>query len=128
MIVWEWFAPFDLPIAVTITPPPLLTDSVKPLGGLNVIEAMDGSLTTIKRPRLSRLYTWSFILTRLKAIEFKEFYVSYSGMKIKIVTHTEEVIIGYFEINPTSFDVIGRGILSDSKEKVNLSITFKSVT
>ena len=125
-VVWEWFAPSDLPVAVTITPPPLFSDLVKPLAGLNVLEAMDGSLTTVKRSKETKLHTWTFVLTRFKALEFKEFYLLHSASKIKIVTHEDVVIVGYFEINPTTFDTIGRGVISDSKEKVNLNITFKS--
>lgn len=126
MIVWEWFAPFDLPTKVVITPPPLMFDTVKPTGTVQVNEAMDGSVGTLKRPNTTRIHTWNFILTRMKALEFKSFFETFAGTKIKIVNHRSETIVGYFEVNPTTFDTIGRGVIANSKEKVSLSITFKS--
>lgn len=124
--VWTWFAPNDLPSAVMITPPPAMSDSVALAGATVIGNTMDGEQVSYRRPFPTRTHTWSFTLTRMKAIELRDFFTLFAGEKIKIVKHDDTILLGFFEINPLSLAAISRGVISDSVEKMTVEITFKS--
>lgn len=89
---------------------------------------MDGSVRThVKKQPSAFRQTWVFDLTRLKALEFKAFYDNYAHKKWKVLnTTTNDSWIGYIQINPVALEMISRGVIADSTEKVSITVEFET--
>lgn len=99
--------------------------------------SMDGSvIVTHTMPRTeSRTLELQFEMTRLKSLEFIEFYKLHAAEKMKLVKridfdpeNDEESFIGYLKVNPLELEKLARSVYGDSVEKVAVRVDFETVS
>jgi len=88
----------------TVLPNPLFGDGENLLTDMSVRRTMDGTLYTYIKTKGRRGLQWTFRLTRNKALELREFLLSYFASKIFVKDHTGRVWVGNFINNPFEFD------------------------
>lgn len=96
--------------------------------------SMDGSAVVthvVKRPD-SRTLEMTFELTRLKSLEFLEFFKKHGSELMKLVRDywqdDQEDLIGYLKVNPLELEKAQRMLVANSVERVNVQIEFETVT
>lgn len=124
LLLW---GPYPLTATLMTLPVPLFGDEEKAESTLLVKKAMDGTVDTNIIVQPNRTYKWVFVLARMKALEFLEFYRLYGGKKLRVDWSTlSTTYIGNIKINPLTLDIFKREIINDSVEVVNLEIEFET--
>ncbi len=97
-------APYPLLQTTTILPDPKFSDSE----GLMIVVtrklAMDGTKYTYIKNKGRRKLSWSFRLTRNKALELRAFIQCYFASPIQVTYYNGRVWVGNFVENPFEFD------------------------
>ena len=103
--MFQFSAPYPTLQTTTLLPSPQFSDGVALLDTVARKLAMDGTrYTYVKRRAGRRKLTWSFKLTRNKALELRAFIHAYFASQIKAVDHAGRVWLGNFTSNPFEFD------------------------
>lgn len=85
---------------------------------------MNGTRRTyVKRKNRERLL-WSFVLTRGKAIELREFYLAYGTERVKVETLGKQWV-GWLISNPIELEAVRRGEPGSLGETVAVQIEFE---
>ena len=123
------YAPYPASTAALILPMFDLSDVERPLGSVQVLKAFDGTVRSHKKPQpTGRSYSWTFQLTRMKALELKAFYQLHVGDKWKVEEQESgDMWIGYVNLNPLVLQMDKISKISDSREKVVVNLEFETV-
>lgn len=123
------FAPHPDYKIVIFLPSPEWGDVQRLESNIQLKKSMDSSVvvTHIRKLTNIRSYELNFNLTRLKSIEFYNFYNYFAAEKIKLVLLDGTEKIGYLRINPFEIEVMKRALVGDSIEEVSVKIAFESV-
>lgn len=114
-------------------PNPEFGDITRLESTVDLKRSMDGSvIVTHVLPREdSRTFEFQFELTRLKSLEFLEFFKRHGAEKMKLVKRIdfneeedEEEFLGYLKVNPVELEKIQRSIVAGSKEKISIRIDY----
>jgi hypothetical protein len=97
-------APYPSQQTTTILPNPQLGNSEANTGTITRKVAVDGTRYTYVRSSDRRKFTWSFRLTRNKALELVAFIKAYHTSAVRVEDHSGRVIIGVFRTNPFEFE------------------------
>lgn len=122
------FAPFPDSEAAIVMPMFAMGDTERMDSTVNVQKRFDGGLHTHVTKQLdSRILNWNFTLTRMKALEFKEFYILYAGKVWRFLdTVTDQTWTGYVKVNPATLNMVARGKIADSEDVVQVEIEFET--
>lgn len=108
-------APYPTSQTISILPSPRFADGEAPTLTVVSTRAMDGTLRTyVKTKNDRRKLTWSFLLTRHKALELREFVRVYFASDVEITDHNDRRWIGNFTNNP--FEFVGEGRANPSPD------------
>lgn len=89
----------------TFLPNPQFSDTEALTASLSVKRSLDGTLFTYKKTKGGRRkLTWTFTLTRPKALELRAFLLSYYASTVKVVDHNDRTWLGNFTNNPFEFE------------------------
>lgn len=124
--MWIFMAPHPMTDIVTIMPSAELGDLEQQRHQVQLKRMTDGTHKTHIIINDGRLYSWLFIVTRMKALEFKALYQLYAGEPWKVITHDDTEIVGTVHVNPLNLEQIGRGVVADSHEQVLLKLDFEA--
>lgn len=108
--------------ALLYLPNPNLGNSKAQTSKITVKRMMDNSIHTYITKRTQLTHRFPLVLTRLKALEFLEFTNLFSGEKVKLTDHEDNIINCYIMVNPTELEMQKRSIYCDSKEEVELEL------
>ncbi len=93
----------------TVLPSPQFSDQERLLDTVTRKTAVDGTRYTYVRRRPGRRkLRWTFLLTRIKALELEAFLRAYHASPLRITDHRDRVWLGYFTSNPVEFEGRGR--------------------
>ena len=101
-------APYPALQTLTVVPDPQFSDQETNLNTVNRLTAMDGTRYTYVKRRTRRKLSWTFRLSRPKALEVRAFFMSYFASVVKITDHCNRVWIGNFTSNPFEFEAQSR--------------------
>lgn len=108
-------APYPTSQTISILPSPRFADGEAPTLTVASTRAMDGTLRTyVKTKNGRRKLTWSFLLTRHKALELREFVRVYFASDVEITDHNDRRWVGNFTNNP--FEFVGEGRASPAPD------------
>jgi len=124
--MWVFLAPHPASEVVMILPSPEMGDSEQRKHQVQLKRTHNGTNKTHIQANNNRHFTWTFVLTRHKALEFKAWYTLYAGQPCKIITHENVEVVGNLVVNPLSLQLVGRGVIADSVEKIVLAIDFEA--
>lgn len=127
------FASHPAPSQLIFLPNPDFGDMTR-LGSTVLLKrSMNGAVINthvIRRPN-TRTIEMSFELTRLKSLEFIEFFKRHGSELMKLVRdywNVNEELIGYLKVNPVELEKTERSLVSESIERVNLRLDFETVS
>lgn len=101
-------APYPANQTVSLLPSPRFSDGEAPTLTIAATRSMDGTLRTyVKTKNGRRKLTWSFLLTRHKALELREFVRVYFASDVEATDHNNRRWVGNFTNNP--FEFVGEG-------------------
>lgn len=79
-------------------------NSVTPQSTVKINKTLDNSFYTyVRRNPESKIYVYTFDLTREKTIEMETFFDKYHSSKLKLLNHDDETLICYLVTNPIIF-------------------------
>ena len=130
--MFEFAAPHPGVQTTSLLPNPLLSDTEALTTSVSAHRATDGTLYTyVKTKAGRRKMTWTFRLTRPKALELRAFILSYFASKIQITDHNGRVWVGNFTSNPFEFDTPSRAAPAigglPRGEKQTITLEFEGV-
>ena len=106
--VFKLAAPYPASQTISLLPRPRFADGEAPTLTIAATRAMDGTLRTyVKTKNGRRKLTWSFLLTRHKALELREFVRAYFASDVEATDHHGRRWVGNFTNNP--FEFVGDG-------------------
>jgi len=104
-------APMPTVKTTSVLPNPEFSNSenamVELLGG-QPARSIDGTVRTYIKRKKRRRFVWSFVTTRNKAIEVREFVRSYHASKIRVEDHEGRIVEGYIMNNPLEINMARR--------------------
>lgn len=102
-------APLPLAETTSVLPNPLYGDSEGTTGTINILRSVSGKRRTYVKSRDRRKLSWTFRLTRNKALELFEFYRSYNAQEIVVIDHNDRRWRGHMLNNPFEIEMARRG-------------------
>ncbi len=103
-------APVPLTETTTVLPNPNFGDQEGATGELNILRTVNGRRRTYVISKERRKLRWDFTLSRNKALELFEFYLSYNAERISIKDHNERRWVGIITNNPFELQMDRRGV------------------
>ena len=113
--------------AMIILPEPELGDTERAESKAVFKRSMNGNAYSHTTVHPNRTYKWTFILTRLKGLEFLTFYNTHSGGVWKVTRADSSELVGNIRINPLILDMVRRGVVGASQETVALEVEFETI-
>lgn len=125
-------APMPAVEASIFLPNPAFGDNESLTDSVQVKRAMDGTLYSyIKTKNGRRRLQWSFRMTRNRALQLRQFILTYAASQIRVTDHNNRVWVGYFTINPFEFNTPQRAAPAISPmprgETQEITIEFEGV-
>ena len=123
-------APYPTIQTHSFLPNPQLGDSQEPTNEIQVRRALDGTLYTYVKSKLSRQrLVLNFKITSAKASEVWEFVRSYHGSQIQYIDHLGVSWVGYIVNNPFEFTFSEKWTTSCDpvRELVDITIEFEGI-
>ena len=119
--------PHPLVTSSLLLPSPQTGNSQANTATVQTVRAMDGKVYTfIKSKRARKKYNWSFITSKDKALEAKEFIKLFADGLVKTIDHLDTIRIGYIAINPMEASGGGRaGGWGKNEESYQYQIEFE---
>jgi hypothetical protein len=96
-------APYPALQTTSLFPNPDFGDSEGLAVSLSIKRAMDGTLYTYIKRKGRHALSWTFTLTRNKALELRAFIESYFASQIQVTDHTGRIWVGHFIRKPFEF-------------------------
>jgi hypothetical protein len=126
--VIQIFAPHPVFEVLIYLPNPEWGDFRRSESTIQIHRSMNSAatITHVKRRQKSFTQEMEFVLTRLKSIEFMNFFEKYIASKIKMVDQDGNTRIGYLKINPLQYDLAQRAIVSQSVEEVSIKLELET--
>ena len=103
-----------------------LNDSRQATHKVNTRVAMSGKKYNTRIKGVGELYTWDFVLTRMKALELAAFFKRHPGDLMQVTRHNGDVLIGYILNNPLELEMSARAVVSNSLEEVPVRLEFRT--
>ncbi len=103
-----------------------LNDSRQANHKVNLRLAMSGKKYDTVIAGVGENYVWDFVLTRMKALEFLEFYKEHGSDPWQVTRHNGSVLVGYVLNNPLELEMTARAIVADSVEEVPFRLEFRT--
>lgn len=122
-----FYAPAFFTAHIMELPEPELGDGERLENRTSVGRSLSGVSYSFVISQPNRTYSWSFDLTRYKAIEFWHFYQLHKADLIRVDRNGEDQLVGYLKINPLVLEMLKRGPLADSIDVVKLEFEFETV-
>ena len=97
-------APYPDIQTATLLPNPDLLNSEGQGDQHSVLVAMDKSVNTYIKTTGKNIFNWSFLLTKEKALELREFVKLYSDKRWRVTDHNDDVLIGHLLTNPLELE------------------------
>lgn len=120
-------APYPAVETTIYLPSPNFNDTRALASESTIKRAMDGTpYSYINDLGDKALYNFSFILTRMKALEIEAFFKLYGAKQWKLTNFDEQEIIGYCKTNPLRFVAVSHGVTHGSVETYTLDFEFES--
>lgn len=113
-------APFEFIQTSIVVPSPLLDDTENLISNIKLNRNMEGEAYTYIKTSKSRLLKYTFILDRLKGLEFEAFLDAYNGSNIKMQNWKGEIWKVKVITNPIDFVQTGRYEPGSDRTDVNL--------
>lgn len=110
--------------AITL-PNPQFDDSESTGDILTVYRSMSNQIYTFVKVQPFRKLTYSFIITRQKAIELRKFFDNERANKIEVQNHKTEIWIGYLITNPIVYTATK--LAEPCGEQVEVSLDFEAI-
>jgi len=101
-------APYPSIQTTSVLPNPTFGNSEGVVQSQNIKRSIDGTVRTYIKRAGRRKMAWSFVLTRNKAVELREFAHSYHASKILAEDHDGRRYAGYIMNNPLEITSLGR--------------------
>jgi len=117
-------APYPLLAVTSIMPNPQFNDSRALPVAMKARYMIDGTRFTYVQTSNDQKLHFTWLLTRGKAEEFKQFVIAFMGYQILITTHLGEVWLGYIMDNPFE-EVSAQPALGVMRETVNVTLVFR---
>jgi hypothetical protein len=115
-------APLPDATTTTVLPNPRFND----IQGRRLQVDLKRSMNNVKRTYVKssdrQATTYTFLLSRMKGLELREFVLAYQASKIRWVDHRGDVWEGYFTRNPFEFSGAGRAAGLPGREIVEVTI------
>jgi len=124
-------APHPVIETTSVLPSPKFSDAEALMVSVSRKLAMDGTRYTYVKRKSRRKLSWSFRLTRNKALELRAFIYAYFAAKVRVIDHNDRVWVGNFTENPFEFDAADRAGPAITPmprgETVAIDLTFEGV-
>lgn len=101
-------APYPRIQTTSILPNPTFGDSEGVVQSQNLKRSIDGTVRTYIKRAGRRKMAWSFVMTRNKAIELREFAYAYHASKVLVETHNGRKYSGFIMNNPLEITSLSR--------------------
>ncbi len=101
-------APVPGIVTTTVLPNPQFNDTQARKVELQIMRSMNGTRYTYVKSNDRQALSFTFLLTRKKALELRAFLVSYYRAKVQLTDHEGAIWEGYFTNNPFEFSTAGR--------------------
>lgn len=123
------FAPYPDERAMIILPNPEMGDVQRLESKVQVKRSMNGNVvvTHVKRLPNIRSFEYLFNMTRLKSLEFLNFYELFGAEKLRIEHDDASSLVGYIRVNPMELDIAKRALVDTSVEEVTLRFDFETI-
>jgi hypothetical protein len=116
-------APHPIYQTSIIMPSPERGNSEALAAEVQILRSINGKQYVYKKDKQGRrIFQWSFILSRYKAIELRNFVKAYYSCAIKIIDHDSNIFIGYLQNNPFELGNGSRagGFPGDETQRITL--------
>lgn len=107
MIVLQ--APHELIVTTTVLPSPLVGDDEAPTMLMQLNRAIDGTIYTQDRTVGRTKFTYTWTVTRVKAIELIQFVNTFYTKNIRLTNHKNEVWVVNVLTDPNEITIPVRG-------------------
>ncbi len=120
-------APYPKMIATLLLPSPLLSNNKNNTATVQTVRSMNGTVYTyVITKRGRKKYSWSFLTSKDKALEAKEFVGIYAQDLVQVVDHEDVTRMGWIVINPLEESGQGRaGGWGKNEEAFEYTIEFE---
>lgn len=109
----------------TVLPNPEFSDVENQKIEVQVRRSMDNTKRTYVKSNERRALSYSFVLTRAKALELRAFVESYYRVPLFLTNHKNELWLVHFTINPFEFNAAGRHKSAPGGEYTTISLNFE---
>jgi hypothetical protein len=113
-------APFELIQTTVVLPNPLLDDNENIVSDLVLRRSMDNTAYTYVKTSNNKRLRYTFVLSRMKALELEGFFNSYNGADIKMINWKGEIWKVKLITNPIDFVQTRRNEPGGDRTDVNL--------
>jgi len=123
------FAPDVASRIVIMMPDPEWGDVQRLESTLQLYRSMNDAkkITHIRKMPDVRTYELTFLLTRLKALEFINFFERFGAERIRIELDKDTSRVGYLKVNPTELEYTKRAVSCNSLEEVLTRFDFENI-
>lgn len=118
-------APYPTVVTTTILPDPEFNDGDAQRHSIDIKRSMDGTRRTYVKSNARRQLTYSFSMSRMKALELRAFIQAYYRAPILLIDHNESRWLVHFTNNPFEFDVDSRAGGWPGGEMQNIALEFE---
>jgi len=120
-------APLPLLETTTILPNPQMNDGEAPRHVVKTSRAIDGTLYSYIKTSATNKLNYTFLLSRMKALELRAFITSYYRAKVQLTNHKSEVWEVYFLNNPFEFNASDGARNVPGGEQINVVLEMEGV-
>lgn len=118
-------APYPTLETFTFLPNPELSDINSPAQSIEIRRSMNNTVRTYVKTSKRETFSFTFILTRQKALELREFILSYYRSRIHFIDHNGQAWIFFLTNNPFEFNGAGTAQNFPGGEYVTITMTFE---
>lgn len=123
--MWIISAPYPFVQNAIIFESPDMRDTETLDSQVGLLQAASGKLYT-HVTRKGRTYSFAFFPTRVKALEFFNFYDEFSAERWLIERTEGPALTGWIKLNPLQLEMVRRGATCDNNDTVSLSFEFET--
>lgn len=120
-------APYPNIETISLLPNPIFSDLENQKSNVSIRRSMNNVVRTYVKKRTNHDFSYSFRLTRAKALELKAFIESYNRVKILLVNHKDEQWVVNLTNNPFEFNRAGAAHNYPGGEYVTITLEFEGI-
>ena len=94
---------------------------------INIKRAMDGTRRVYKKPASTQILNYTFMVTKMKALELRAFIKLYFDSEIKITDHNGDIWLVRFTNQPWTFNADAPSLSVEGRERVQIPLAFEGV-